>query len=155
MPLFTHCTIRRYFGYVGVTIPIEWLYWIWNGFSHHKREETLTPDGINMIEMPVRPTLDIMSTRHNISVLPPQHTPHNQLPTTLATGFCNWNTLAYTLFTLINVSDNCFKLEWSEGLLRKHISKSRLTHHDLRLASHINVDVEQLLILKQSFVVDL
>ena len=34
-----------------------------------RREETLTPDGISMIEMPVRPTLDIMSTGHNIYVL--------------------------------------------------------------------------------------
>ena len=27
----------------------------------------LTPYGISMIEMPIRPTLDIMSTGHNIS----------------------------------------------------------------------------------------
>ena len=31
------------------------------------REETLTLDRISVIEMPVRPTLDIMSSGHNIS----------------------------------------------------------------------------------------
>ena len=34
----------------------------------HYREETLTPGRINMIEMPVRPTVDIMSIGHNINV---------------------------------------------------------------------------------------
>ena len=35
--------------------------------QQREREETLTPGRISMIEMPVRPTLDIMSTGHNIS----------------------------------------------------------------------------------------
>ena len=34
---------------------------------HTEREETLTPGRISMIEMSVRPTLDIMSTGHNIN----------------------------------------------------------------------------------------
>ena len=37
------------------------------GHTKREREETLTPSRISMIEMPVRPTLDIMSSGHNIS----------------------------------------------------------------------------------------
>ena len=33
----------------------------------HQREETLTFGRLSMIEMPVRPTLDIMSSGHNIN----------------------------------------------------------------------------------------
>ena len=33
------------------------------GSGLEQREETLTPDGISMIEMPIQPTLDIMFTR--------------------------------------------------------------------------------------------
>ena len=31
------------------------------------REQTLTPGRISVIEMPIQPTLDIMSSGHNIS----------------------------------------------------------------------------------------
>ena len=54
-----------YLWLVKIELPKEML--MHSVTPNSNRDEALTPNGISMTEMPVRPTLDIMSTGHNIN----------------------------------------------------------------------------------------